>query len=150
MFLLLRKPVGILRADAIVPQDGNPIQPDRKVFTPSMAHTLFRKIPDEDLSVLGLSKFEAHPSWMILTVLPVPPPPVRPSIAVDGGAMRGEDDLTYKLAEIIRANMSLKKFEEEGAPAHVVAEFETLLQVRYALLTLERWGPRELTLLETH
>jgi hypothetical protein len=67
---------------------------------------------------------------MILTVLPVPPPPVRPSISVDGGAMRGEDDLTYKLAEIIRANSSLRKFEEEGAPAHVVNEFETLLQVR--------------------
>lgn len=43
--------------------------------------------------------------------------------------MRGEDDLTYKLAEIIRANSSLRKFEEEGAPAHVVNEFETLLQV---------------------
>lgn len=46
--------------------------------------------------------------------------------------MRGEDDLTYKLAEIIRANMSLRKFEEEGAPNHVVAEFETLLQVSCA------------------
>ena len=41
---------------------------------------------------MGLSATEAHPSWMILTVLPVPPPPVRPSISVDGGAMRGEDD----------------------------------------------------------
>lgn len=43
--------------------------------------------------------------------------------------MRGEDDLTYKLAEIIRANMSLRKFEEQGAPAHIINEFETLLQV---------------------
>jgi len=40
---------------------------------------------------------------MILTVMPVPPPPVRPSIAVDGGAMRSEDDLTYKLGDIIKA-----------------------------------------------
>ena len=110
-------------------EDGNPMQPDRQTLTASQVHTLFRKIPDEDLKTLGLSKTEAHPSWMILTVLPVPPPPVRPSIAVDGGAMRGEDDLTYKLAEIIRANQSLRKFEEEGAPAHVIAEFEKLLQV---------------------
>jgi DNA-directed RNA polymerase II subunit RPB1 len=95
-----------------------------------MAHVLLRKIPEVDLHIMGLSPTEAHPAWMILTVLPVPPPPVRPSIAVDGGAMRGEDDLTYKLAEIIRANMSLRKFEEEGAPAHIVSEFETLLQVR--------------------
>lgn len=105
------------------------MQPDRKVLTATMVHTLFRKISSEDLKILGLSELEAHPAWMILTCLPVPPPPVRPSIAVDGGAMRGEDDLTYKLAEIIRANMSLRKFEEEGAPNHVVAEFETLLQV---------------------
>lgn len=99
-----------------------------------MTHTLLRKIPEADLLILGLNPTEAHPSWMILTVLPVPPPPVRPSIAVDGGAMRGEDDLTYKLAEIIRANMSLRKFEEEGAPAHIVSEFETLLQVRFSCL----------------
>lgn len=52
--------------------------------------------------------------------------------------MRGEDDLTYKLAEIIRANSSLRKFEEEGAPAHVVNEFETLLQVRISLSPLAR------------
>jgi hypothetical protein len=44
--------------------------------------------------------------------------------------MRGEDDLTYKLAEIIRTNMSLRKYEEEGAPAHIISEFEALLQVR--------------------
>lgn len=110
-------------------QDGNMMQPDRKPLTASMVHTLFRKMTNEDIKILGLSATEAHPSWMVLTCLPVPPPPVRPSIAVDGGAMRGEDDLTYKLAEVIRANMSLRKFEEEGAPNHVIAEFETLLQV---------------------
>lgn len=110
------------------------MQPDRKNLSPSMAHTLLRKIPPVDLAIMGLNETEAHPSWMILTVLPVPPPPVRPSIAVDGGAMRGEDDLTYKLAEIIRANSSLRKFEEEGAPAHIVSEFETLLQVRIPLV----------------
>ena len=115
------------------------MQPDRKVLTPTMVHTLFRKISDEDLKILGCSALEAHPAWMILTCLPVPPPPVRPSIAVDGGAMRGEDDLTYKLAEIIRANQSLRKFEEEGAPNHVVAEFETLLQVSRCLPNA-RWS----------
>jgi len=121
-------------------------QPDRKPYTATHAHTLFRKISDDDLVTMGLSASEAHPAWMILTVLPVPPMPVRPSISVDGGAMRGEDDLTYKLAEIIRANSSLRKFEEEGAPAHVINEFETLLQVRPALPSLERSSLRLLLL----
>lgn len=84
---------------------------------------------DSDLHLLGLSDEYARPEWMILTVLPVPPPPVRPSIAVDGGAMRSEDDLTYKLGDIIKANANVRRCEGEGAPAHVVTEFEQLLQV---------------------
>jgi DNA-directed RNA polymerase beta' subunit len=35
--------------------------------------------------------------WTILIIMPLPPRPVRPDITVDGGAMRGEDDLTYIL-----------------------------------------------------
>lgn len=78
---------------------------------------------------MGLSEAYARPDWMVLTVLPVPPPPVRPSIAVDGGAMRSEDDLTYKLGDILKANASLRRCEAEGTPAHVATEFEQLLQV---------------------
>jgi len=84
---------------------------------------------DSDLHLLGLSDEYARPEWMIITVLPVPPPPVRPSIAVDGGAMRSEDDLTYKLGDIIKASANVRRCEQEGAPAHVITEFEQLLQV---------------------
>lgn len=101
---------------------------------------------------------------MILTVLPIPPPAVRPSVAVDGGTLRGEDDLTYsaffaaarfmrvncsklrllisnflfdlrrriELSDIIKANQNVRRLEQEGAPAHVVDEFETLLQYHIA------------------
>lgn len=79
--------------------------------------------------LMGLSVEYARPEWMILTVLPVPPPPVRPSIAVDGGTMRSEDDLTFKLSEILKASQNVRRFEQEGAPAHVINEFEQLLQV---------------------
>ena len=87
------------------------------------------KISESDLHLLGLSDEYARPEWMILTVLPVPPPPVRPSIAVDGGTMRSEDDLTYKLGEIIKASTNVRKSEQEGSPAHIVTEYEQLLQV---------------------
>ncbi|KMU82510.1 DNA-directed RNA polymerase II subunit RPB1 [Coccidioides immitis H538.4] len=71
---------------------------------------------------------------MVITVLPVPPPPVRPSVLVGGssGGQRGEDDLTYKLAEIIRANQNVTRCEQEGSPEHVVREFESLLQYHVA------------------
>jgi DNA-directed RNA polymerase II subunit RPB1 len=84
---------------------------------------------DYDLHLLGLSEEYARPEWMILTDMPVPPPPVRPSIAVDGGTMRSEDDLTYKLGDIIKASANVRRCEQEGAPAHVITEFEQLLQV---------------------
>ena len=105
------------------------MQPDKRLITPSEVYTVFKKMSDSDLHLLGLSDEYARPEWMILTVMPVPPPPVRPSIAVDGGAMRSEDDLTYKLGDIIKASANVRRCEQEGAPAHVISEFEQLLQV---------------------
>ena len=111
-------------------------QPEKKPITPQMALNIFRHISVEDIKKLGLSNDYARPEWMIITVLPVPPPPVRPSISVDGSGqgMRGEDDLTYKLADIVRCNASVRKCEAEGSPAHVVQEFEQLLQYHVATL----------------
>lgn len=104
-------------------------QPEKELLTAASVRDLFMKISDEDMSLLGLSAEYARPEWMILTTLAVPPPPVRPSVTTDGGATRAEDDLTYKLAEIIRASHSLRKHESEGAPASVLSDFETMLQV---------------------
>ncbi|KAG6916931.1 DNA-directed RNA polymerase II subunit rpb1 [Tephrocybe rancida] len=108
------------------------LQPDKRLITPSEVYTVFKKMSDTDLHLLGLSEEYARPEWMILTVMPVPPPPVRPSIAVDGGAMRSEDDLTYKLGDIIKASANVRRCEQEGAPAHVISEFEQLLQFHVA------------------
>ncbi|KAG8902646.1 DNA-directed RNA polymerase II subunit rpb1 [Tulasnella sp. 403] len=107
-------------------------QPEKRLFPASDALNVLKKISNSDLEILGLSDAYARPDWMILTVLPVPPPPVRPSIAVDGGVMRSEDDLTYKLSEVLKANANVRRCEEEGAPAHVITEFEQLLQYHIA------------------
>ncbi|KAI0932934.1 DNA-directed RNA polymerase II subunit rpb1, variant 2 [Taiwanofungus camphoratus] len=108
------------------------LQPDKRLFPPHEVYTALKKISDADLHLLGLSDEYARPEWMILTVMPVPPPPVRPSIAVDGGTMRSEDDLTYKLGDIIKASANVRRCEQEGAPAHVITEFEQLLQFHVA------------------
>ena len=76
--------------------------------------------------MLGLDPTYARPDWMVLTVLPVPPPPVRPSVAMDGA--RSEDDLTHKLVEIVRASNALRKHQDGGAPAHMLEDFAELLQ----------------------
>ncbi|KAJ1979758.1 DNA-directed RNA polymerase II core subunit rpo21 [Dimargaris cristalligena] len=97
----------------------------------AMAIQILKRISDRDLIDLGLSPDWARPEWMLITVLPVPPPAVRPSIQMDGTS-RGEDDLTHKLSDILKANQRVKGCETEGAPQHVVEEFEQLLQFHIA------------------
>ncbi len=44
---------------------------------------VLKRISDEDCLLLGLNPKFARPDWMILQVLPIPPPPVRPSVMMD-------------------------------------------------------------------
>ena len=44
---------------------------------------VLKRISDEDCLLLGLDPKYARPDWMILQVLPIPPPPVRPSVMMD-------------------------------------------------------------------
>lgn len=106
----------------------------KEVITPQNALNIFKLLSDNTLQLLGLNADYARPEWMILTVLPVPPPPVRPSISVDGTGqgMRGEDDLTYKLGDIIRANGRVQECIQDGSPQHVLNEFEALVQYHVA------------------
>ncbi|KAK4891305.1 DNA-directed RNA polymerase II core subunit rpo21 [Elasticomyces elasticus] len=115
-------------------EDEVKAQDDKFQITPQYALNVFRNITDLDLARLGLNADYARPEWMVLTVLPVPPPAVRPSISVDGTSqgMRSEDDLTYKLSDIIRANSNVRRCEQEGSPPHVTEEFVALLQFHVA------------------
>ncbi|PRT54496.1 DNA-directed RNA polymerase II subunit RPB1 [Wickerhamiella sorbophila] len=106
-------------------------QPERRYLSPSEVLNVFKHIPDTDVRNLGLSVDQARPEWLLITILPVPPPPVRPSIAINDSA-RGEDDLTYKLADILKANANVQRCDQDGAPAHVINEFEMLLQYHVA------------------
>jgi DNA-directed RNA polymerase II subunit RPB1 len=115
-------------------EDNEAQQPEKRQITAEQALQVFRNISTEEIHDLGLSNDYARPEWMIITVLPVPPPPVRPSISMDGTGqgMRGEDDLTYKLGDIIRANGNVRQAQQEGSPAHVANDFEALLQYHVA------------------
>ena len=61
------------------------------------AHQILKRISDEDARKLGFDPQFTRPDWMVITVLPVPPPQVRPSIQMESSQGRGEDDLTVKL-----------------------------------------------------
>ena len=96
-------------------------------------YNILKKISVDDYEFLGFNSEYCKPEWMLLTVVLVPPPAVRPSIVMNGH-LRVEDDLTHKLADIIKANTHLKKYEQEGAPGHIVRDYEQLLQFHLATL----------------
>ncbi|KIV95877.1 hypothetical protein PV10_03478 [Exophiala mesophila] len=115
-------------------EDDEDITPDKKRIFPAEVLRTFRTLTDETLEKMGLSTDYARPEWMILSSLPVPPPPVRPSISVDGSGQgqRGEDDLTFKLGDIIRANQAVLRTEVDGTPDHIKVDLQDLLQYHIA------------------
>jgi DNA-directed RNA polymerase subunit A' len=96
-------------------------------LTPSEVREWLEKIPEEDYYLVGINPDIAKPEWMVLTVLPVPPVTVRPSITLETGE-RSEDDLTHKLVDILRINQRLKENMEAGAPQLIVEDLWELLQ----------------------
>ena len=85
------------------------------------------KIPDNDLFCLGFNPKVTRPEYMILTVLSVPPVPMRPSITLESGE-RSEDDLTHKLVDVLRINQRLRENRDAGAPQLIVEDLWELLQ----------------------
>ncbi len=96
-------------------------------LTPKDIRERLEKIPDEDLPALGLNPKAVRPEWFVLTVLPVPPVTVRPSIILETG-QRSEDDLTHKLVDIIRINQRFLENKEAGAPQLILEDLWELLQ----------------------
>ncbi|HJX55822.1 MAG TPA: DNA-directed RNA polymerase subunit A' [Methanoregula sp.] len=96
-------------------------------LTPADIRARMEKIPNEDLTPLGINPDVARPEWTILTVLPVPPVTMRPSIILENG-QRSEDDLTHKLVDIIRINQRFKENQDAGAPQLIIEDLWELLQ----------------------
>jgi DNA-directed RNA polymerase II subunit RPB1 len=107
--------------------------PRKHRITPEQCYEIFRRITDEDCLFLGFNPVFSRPEWMICTVLPVPPPSVRPSVQRDNN-QRSEDDLTYVLLSIIKANNQLrKKIDQQEEQRKLDAAYE-LLQWNVATL----------------
>ena len=102
-------------------------------FEPEYVHRILRRITDEDVDFIGLSRYWCRPDWLMCTVLPIPPPQVRPSVMQDNN-QRSEDDLTSKLMEIIKANEQLKKKIADDPKKRYIDEWTNLLQYHVATL----------------
>ena len=98
-----------------------------KRISPIEVRTRLEKISDEDCELFGLNPKFARPEWMVLTVLPIPPVTIRPSITLESGE-RSEDDLTHKLGDIVRINQRLFENINAGAPEIIIEDLWDLLQ----------------------
>jgi DNA-directed RNA polymerase subunit A' len=102
------------------------VENDKKI-SPIEIRTRLEKIPDEDLEIFGLNPKAIRPEWAVLTVLPIPPVTMRPSITLESGE-RSEDDLTHKLGDIVRINQRLFENINAGAPEIIIEDLWDLLQ----------------------
>ncbi|HEX7593929.1 MAG TPA: DNA-directed RNA polymerase subunit beta', partial [Anaerolineae bacterium] len=68
-----------------------------------------------------------RPEWMILTVLPVIPPDLRPMVQLDGGRF-ATSDLNDLYRRVINRNNRLKRLLELGAPEVIVNNEKRMLQ----------------------
>lgn len=92
-----------------------------------------------------------RPEWMILTVLPVIPPDLRPMVQLDGGRF-ATSDLNDLYRRVINRNNRLKRLLELGAPDVIVRNEKRMLQEAVDSLVdnsqrgkaLSRRGRREL------
>ena len=81
-----------------------------------------------------------NPDWMILTVIPVIPPDLRPMVQLDGGRF-ATSDMNDLYRRIINRNNRLKRLLELGAPDIIVRNEKRMLQEAvYALIDNGRRG----------
>jgi len=96
-------------------------------FTAEDILKIFKRITEREMEMMGFNPKWNRPEWMICTVLPVPPPAVRPSIIEENGQRR-EDDLTHKLSDIIKTNNSIIDKINKGASEDTIKYITMLLQ----------------------
>ena len=101
--------------------------------------------------VEAFKRSDNRPEWMVLTVLPVIPPDLRPMVQLDGGRF-ATSDLNDLYRRVINRNNRLKRLLELGAPDVIVRNEKRMLQEAVDSLidnsqrgkALSRRGRREL------
>src|SRR5581483_5415545 len=77
--------------------------------------------------VEGLKLSKVRPEWMIMHILPVIPPDLRPMVQLSGGRF-ATSDLNDLYRRVINRNNRLKRLMELGAPAIILRNEQRMLQ----------------------
>ena len=93
----------------------------------TLSDTKKKKLVKRLKVVEALKKSKNKPEWMILTVLPVIPPDLRPLVPLDGGRF-ATSDLNDLYRRVINRNNRLKRLQELNAPEIIIRNEKRMLQ----------------------
>jgi DNA-directed RNA polymerase subunit beta' len=91
------------------------------------SETKIRKLTKRQKAIESLLTSNNRPEWMILTVLPVLPPDLRPLVPLDGGRF-ATSDLNDLYRRVINRNNRLKRLLDLNAPDIIVRNEKRMLQ----------------------
>ena len=96
--------------------DPDEAQYCQRPFTAAEIRLILMHVSNDTCTLLSLNPQSSRPESLVLTMLVVPPPITRPSITIsEGSRTRGQDDLTTKLCDIVKANAVVKQVLEREA-----------------------------------
>jgi len=113
----------------------HPEIPIFEVIKDSVRQTILKEVAEQKLKKLvrrlrlieGFMKSGNRPEWMILDVIPVIPPDLRPLIPLDGGRF-ATSDLNDLYRRVINRNNRLKRLIELDAPEIIIRNEKRMLQ----------------------
>jgi len=109
----------------------------KEILYPNIVYDILRNISDSDCRIFGLDPTKMRPENLIIKNFVIPPIAIRPSVKADylttGSA---EDDLTKKIADIIKQNLRIRKEkdkQESGEQTKIITDHLQLLQYHTAV-----------------
>jgi DNA-directed RNA polymerase subunit beta' len=94
-----------------------------KVTSVALRHKIMRRIK----VLKGLVHSNLRPEWMVLTVLPVLPPDLRPLVPLEGGRF-ASSDLNELYRRVLNRNIRLQRLIEIEAPSVIIKNEKRMLQ----------------------
>ena len=95
----------------------------KKTSSVAIRHKIMRRIK----VVSGLLQGNLRPEWMILSVLPVLPPDLRPLVPLEGGRF-ASSDLNELYRRLLNRNIRLQRLIEIEAPSVIIKNEKRMLQ----------------------
>ena len=95
----------------------------QKTTSVAARHKIMRRIK----VFTGLAQGNLRPEWMILEVLPVLPPDLRPLVPLEGGRF-ASSDLNELYRRVLNRNIRLQRLLEIEAPSVIIKNEKRMLQ----------------------